>query len=674
MTIENKHTPYTQRGFATVLIVLLVGLAVAASALGTAYYINSSQKSLVSSHALTNAQSGAWTGVEVFRKYLNSLDVAGIESLDRQNLTLKVQGGRELKANNISIIETSNDPKQYRVTANIQNVSEKSEASSTIQIVYEISFTSDSTPENNSSGHTTSFPGAMNFYGNLDAKGGITLSNGDNERAVINVAGNFTANSIKGIKTLNVIGDVNISGAGIEGLENIYSNGNVNLSGSGHVNLISSKGTVITNGSWSEGDIYADKDVTIDSSGAVNSIDTKSSIFAGGNSKIGSAIAGENISITNASIEKALANLKINHSSDGKNLAYATSGDVLTCVQKNWTDFTLLKAVSFSNCTDKFPQKIQTIPAGTKVANPTGALVTVTMASKPLVNALFYEEQANYVFSVNNQNKVIVYVRNVQSVPEGEYYIGQRTLNNQRSWGYLCKTIDTNGFCTSNIVANLGRRVDNGPDIIKYENDTWILKDTQSSQSSLAPGILFFKGNIEISGGYYTNTIISTKNIKYGNGNIELKAPNYAGSQTTCNSSNFNMPTNLCSSSSSLIPASIGNIGLLAGSCSNSISLETCVLSYDGGDITFNGSAKVEGNIIAGNKIITGGSTSLKGSILAAALGKDSGSSLGGSTDINFAGTTQENTTITLPGGQDDTTENNNNNTERVRIKWARYL
>src|SRR5690606_1545582 len=142
MTIENKHTPYTQRGFATVLIVLLVGLAFAASALGTAYYINSSQKTLVSSHALTNAQSGAWTGVEIFRKYLDELiknssksEVsAAINALHGQNLTLKVQGGRELKVNNIRS-ETSNDPKQYRVSANIQNLSEKSEASATIQAV-----------------------------------------------------------------------------------------------------------------------------------------------------------------------------------------------------------------------------------------------------------------------------------------------------------------------------------------------------------------------------------------------------------------------------------------------------------------------------------------------------------------------------------------------------------
>ena len=72
MSVINKKPPNTQSGFATVLVVLLVGLAVAASALGTAYYINTSQRTLVSSHALTNAQSGAWSGVEIFRKYLLS--------------------------------------------------------------------------------------------------------------------------------------------------------------------------------------------------------------------------------------------------------------------------------------------------------------------------------------------------------------------------------------------------------------------------------------------------------------------------------------------------------------------------------------------------------------------------------------------------------------------------
>ncbi|MCJ8159970.1 hypothetical protein [Acinetobacter zhairhuonensis] len=666
------NLPTSQRGFATILIVLLIGLAIGGSALGTAYYLNTSQKSLVSSHALTNAQSGAWTGVEIFRKYLNGLDADGLHALNGQNLTLNIQDGRTLTVNSIVSTKTSTSPGKYEVTATIQNMSDRSEASATIQIVYEVALDASSTPDDNNSIGTSSFPAAMNFYGDLDARGGIKLSNGDNARAVINVAGNFTANSIKGIKTLNVIGNVNISGAGIEGLENIYTNGNVNLSGSGSVNLISAKGTVTTNGSWSEGNIYADQDVTISSSGAVNSIDTKASIFAGGNAAIGTAIAGKTINITNASIQKALANEKINHS-NWKNLAYATSGDVLTCVQEHWYDFTLLKAASFANCPN-VPEKMQKIAAGTQVASPQGALVTVTMSSKPMVNALDYEQQANYTFSVNSNNQILVYVRNVNSVPEGEYRIGMQKIQNQKSWGYLCKTVDSNNFCTSNIVANLGRRVDNGPEIIKYENGKWVLKDTQSQVASLAPGVLFFKGSIDISHGYYVNTIISTGSINYGNGNIELIAPNYAGAQATCNSSTFNIPSNLCSSSTSLIPASIGNIGLLAGSCTNSTTLALCESSYVGGDITFNGSAEVEGNIIAGNKIITGGSTSIKGSILASAHGVSKGSSLGGSTDIDFNGTTSDNTTIILPGGDDEEESEDTSLSDRAKIKWARYL
>ena len=132
MSVINKKPPNTQSGFATVLVVLLVGLAVAASALGTAYYINTSQRTLVSSHALTNAQSGAWSGVEIFRKYLLSREETDLTKLDGQNLVLNVQDGKELKINNITSTQTSTAPNIYRVTAKVQNISDNSAASSTV--------------------------------------------------------------------------------------------------------------------------------------------------------------------------------------------------------------------------------------------------------------------------------------------------------------------------------------------------------------------------------------------------------------------------------------------------------------------------------------------------------------------------------------------------------------
>lgn len=675
MTIENKQISSAQHGFATILIVLLVGLAVAASALGTAYYINMSQKSLVSSHALTNAQSGAWTGVEVFRKYLEVLDVAGISSLNGQNIVMNIQDGRQLKVNSIISIETSTNPKQYRVTGNIQNISDQSESSSTIQVVYDVLLNSSDSSGGGSS-NTTSFPSGMNFYGDLDANGGINFSSAG-DRAVVNVAGDFNTNSgLKGIKELRVIGDVDISGGGATGLENIYSNGDVTLKASGNYSLVSAKGGVATSGSVAVNDIYADGDVDIGSSGRFNSIDTKSSITVNTNPTISRATAGKNITVKNGSISNSLANLDISYDV-WNSLETAKSGGTFTCKSKNWSAYNKISAVKFSSCPIDTSGKLVTLAAGTKVAFPTGALLTVTMTKKPFINALDYEQKANYVFSVDEKNKIMVYVRNINGITEGQYYLGYQKGNNPKSWGYLCQDIDASGYCTSNSVNRFGREVDYGPEIITYSGGSWQLRDTQNTSSSIASGVLLFKGkSVKMGAGNYANTIISTGDIDYG-GSITLKAPNYAGASIVCNSVNFPMPTNLCDSTSALSVNSIGNIALLSGSCPGASSVEECYASnYSGGNIKLTGQATIEGNIIAGNKLDTGGQSVIKGSILAAALGRDNGSKLGGSTTIDFNGTTDEDTIITLPGGEggEGGEEEGETITQTVKIKWARYI
>mgnify|MGYP006929042270 FL=1 len=174
----------SQQGFATILIVLLVGLAIASSVLGTAYYLKSSQKSLAASHALTNAQSGAWTGVEVFREYLNDLDGTAILALPKdKSIMLNVQHGRKLKVDHIEPLQTSISPEKYQVSAQIQNISNTSEASSTIQAVYEITFDSSSSQPPNGKIE------GINIYGDVTVSGGVHINGGD--KALINIQGNF---------------------------------------------------------------------------------------------------------------------------------------------------------------------------------------------------------------------------------------------------------------------------------------------------------------------------------------------------------------------------------------------------------------------------------------------------------------------------------------------------
>ena len=156
-----------------------------------------------------------------------------------------------------------------------------------------------------------------------------------------------------------------------------------------------------------------------------------------------------------------------------------------------------------------------------------------------------------------------------------------------------------------------------------------------------------------------------------------MKAPNFASVSTVCASSRYKQPTNLCSSSTSFTPLSLGNIALLSGSCTDSNSISSCAANYKGGNIHFGGSAKVEGNIIAGNKISTGGATQIKGSVLSAGLGTNNTNTLGGSTTIDFNGAPDDGTVIYLPAEKSPSTESPNNSNQeitRATLKWARYI
>lgn len=377
----------------------------------------------------------------------------------------------------------------------------------------------------------------------------------------------------------------------------------------------------------------------------------------------------QHILLSNGTINNLLANANIINKTEKKVLS-AKSGGTFTCAKTNWSDFTSIAAVKFENCPTN--TKMTTLAAGTQVAFPTGALATVSMNQKPIINASSYESQANYVFSVNAQNQIMVYIRSVNGVTEGSYHLAKKKIGNNQAWGYLCKTVDSNNFCTSDVVANFGSQKTYVNEIITYSNGTWTLNDNQKSMNSLAGGILFFKGSVNLSQGKYVNTFISTGNIEYGT-SITLSAPNYADASQTCGSTYYPTPSNLCSSKTTLTLASLANIALLAGSCTDASTIEKCSASYNGGDIVLKSSATILGNIIAGNKITTSGNTNVKGSMLAAALGQNSGSTFGGGTTIDMNGLGEDKTTITVPSNEEDDNQSEST-TERVKIKWARYI
>ena len=141
----------SQKGIATILTVMLVGIVLSVTILGTAYYIRAKQHAEVANHAVTNAQSGAWIGVELLRKYFESLNKNQIDSLQIGNAAIGLSG---ITASIDSITPPTNSTDPYQIIATIKNVSATSKAASSIRVLYNI------VPSTSSSGGSGSGSGS----------------------------------------------------------------------------------------------------------------------------------------------------------------------------------------------------------------------------------------------------------------------------------------------------------------------------------------------------------------------------------------------------------------------------------------------------------------------------------------------------------------------------------
>ena len=78
---EHFTSPRHQRGITTILTMLLVGLGLTATTMGVMHSVKSTQQKQLAVHAATHSQAGAWVGVEIFRRYLNSIDEATLKAV-----------------------------------------------------------------------------------------------------------------------------------------------------------------------------------------------------------------------------------------------------------------------------------------------------------------------------------------------------------------------------------------------------------------------------------------------------------------------------------------------------------------------------------------------------------------------------------------------------------------
>lgn len=224
-----------QRGVATLLIVLMVGLAVSAAVATSVYALRGTQSSELTTHAATTAQANAWRGVEALRQYLLQVDQATWPGwVGTANQAVTGLDSLGVKAASLTQVQ-STGTNQYQVTANVTGEAGSGSAytTSTVQVVYRV------TPGNTVPGTPPiihSLPTApMVFNGDLNISGGksgVVDPNAVYDYKDIAVAGNLT---IGGASNATISGctkgNATLSGGGIIDNGHIYATGGITLGG-----------------------------------------------------------------------------------------------------------------------------------------------------------------------------------------------------------------------------------------------------------------------------------------------------------------------------------------------------------------------------------------------------------------------------------------------------------
>ncbi|MBC6905972.1 hypothetical protein DWB84_10935 [Saccharophagus sp. K07] len=657
--------PSSQRGIATILIVVLIGVALTATAIGMMHSIRSTQEKHIAVHAVTNAQTGAWAGVEAFRRYLDS---KGVEGLTAGVYPIELTGYGTMQAKVQSVNPTGTGG--YRIEATIVNVQDAAHASAAVGVIYEV------TP----SYGEYELSGPLNFNDDLEltsrlvldkpltinVKGDVKIANANiSNLQGINATGSVTvvSNNAVQLGTIHANGDVKLSGTDATATE-IKAQGKVTLQNTAKAPLISANGDVFHNASTNTMSMRSRSDITVDNSG------NHDFVSAGGGVTINSTYKG---TITDLWSVRTIIN-----KSKNATLVTASGEATFDCENKEWNGFTKIavNGTIDSACTKLLPplEPGQTViqNAGVKVdvMNPVSSFTMPTLA----VDVYPFRAEANYVVSYV-EGKIKVRVSNINGLEDGIYYVA----NGHK----ICRELKSNGDCNDDTPTDkyvcLGQSpseacltysfksftvAENASASISYQDLTTGTHPSKGyfevQGAGIAPGIWWFDGSLIFSNGYNNGTILATGNIATSN-HYRGAAVNYGAEPVIYSDSvrdetkrttpyeeicevigtglNNNemghhlatyknrfkdqFPTNLCNKTDGVyIPHKLGNIALAAGGVRPSDNeLGGDDITYSGGDIYIKNNSNIFGIVLAGGYLSVRNNVAITGYVSASVQG-----------------------------------------------------
>ncbi|MBB5190891.1 hypothetical protein HNQ50_001614 [Silvimonas terrae] len=683
---------HRQRGIAAILLVILVGLSLTVTVLGTMHYVRAEQDSALTTHAVTTAQMKAWDGVEAFRQYLNTLGQTQAASLPTTapGNVISISGGSVATGitGAITAVATgaSTCGSGTQVTASFTGnnaTTSDIKAAATVEAVYCVT-----TASGSGSTPPGSAGGGMVIHGNLTTSGNIKFA-GDSS-ANITVIGNLTdTGTLDGINNLYTTGSVNLSSTG--SVQNILAQGDVTINNSATFQTIGSQGNVTITNSATITTINANGSVTFTNSAAVGTVNALAGATANGRPSTTTPGSG---GVTTAGAQ-TIANVNTNgnlnlYNATVKNLAAAGNlvyQDNYSAVQ-NGTVGTGFAPAGNNGTTHNSHVTLVPNFMPTYAAN-TVPVPSVSVPSSPTIDAWANRSQANYAFDVDSANNIRVNISNVNgipsssgapaatsvtgtSIPAGAWYV---LGDGQSNRDMLCPTSTYNAASCTIRVCYSGSMYNScftSQPTVSAGVPTWSLADVATAGEALPPGLVWFNGNVNLGLGTWLNTVMATGNITTSANNITY-APNYVGfgnvtnpnsnakigTAGICVNNPFNAsadmltkypsqnlyPTNLCPTPvvSTCVPNASNNYCGYQGAANPLANIALYAGGYipgsttfSGGTVTLGASTQIFGNVISADTVSFGGNTYVAGYVNAFQQSQTNSSSFTATTTIDL--------------------------------------
>ncbi|MEA1052388.1 hypothetical protein U5801_21640 [Lamprobacter modestohalophilus] len=703
--------PRRQRGVATLLLVVLMGLGLTAATLAGIHRLQSSQELNLSLHAQTVAQKRAWLGAEAFAEFLRTVtdnwdsfmsalatdDEAAVTVVDEDAAAVP---GFSLVVRGINVPDpTANPVLVWAQIVSSAAAGSRAEARAILEVVYAVSFSSSAARSR----------AVMDFYNGLDITGDIDVSPEPDETYDINVDGNVNISnvSVTGIDIVKSTKSIRFQGGSSSDIKQLHSNCDVMVSNAGGFEVEAVKATnnaCITNTASTEL-VQANGSVEV-AGGLHGTLYARADVDPG----IASCASDSEVHCSIASD----FGVKVNWTTPVR-IGIFTKGDVYTNTFVN----TLTVQTEGNFISDSCPgtSALASVRLGGELDLPSWCSTVYTISSDPVVvptvppvtmeresfDANSLRDMANYIF-LRYDGGTRVKVQNVNGMPAHDQSDNPISVREHGYYYRSANIIDpSNPYWTSRMVSNYAcvtaSSSSDDPDDCWRLAEAFNISTTLPAYSSrsdswtmngrhFAPGVLFFEGDLLITNGYYTNTIIATGNIDFASAGNAVVSLNWAGAsgnpideasiQGVCENDHYGLhPSVFCSGTSFDygVYEGLGNYGLMAGSCPESSPGACDAADYVGGDIAVAG--PVYGAIKAGNLFSTSGDADVAGYITGLALGATSNSekhSFGNSTTFDLSD---------LPDGYDPTAgktdtadgggEDPGGGASGVTLRWSRF-